>query len=157
MNQLFREFLTYDSATGVFTWTKRPSSKAAPGAVAGVLNSLGYRQIKLRGERYYAHRLAWFFIHGVEPGGELDHINGNPDDNRIANLRVCSRSENLQNRRGNALTGTYFDARRGLWVAEIVGPAGKVYLGSFAEATAGATAYAIAKARLHPFSPEVRL
>lgn len=42
----FADFLAYDPETGLFRWTRSPSSRAPVGSVAGVLNSLGYRQIK---------------------------------------------------------------------------------------------------------------
>jgi len=46
---------------------------------------------------YAAHRVAWFLHHGAWPMGEIDHINGNAQDNRIANLRDVTHKENTRN------------------------------------------------------------
>ena len=48
---------------------------------------------------YSYHRVVWKWVHGVEPGEELDHINRDGHDNRIWNLREVTREENLANRR----------------------------------------------------------
>jgi len=80
--------------------------------------------IGLLGKRYYAHRLAWLYVYGVWPDGDTDHINRNKHDNRIANLRSCSRSENMLNvdydeiygadRENRRLHGRKNRAKRGL-------------------------------------------
>lgn len=93
-----RELLTYDSETGVFRWTKRFSTKIPKDLSAGIVYPRGYIAIRVDGRRYQAHRLAWFYVHGVWPENDVDHINGEKGDNRIANLRLATRSENLSNR-----------------------------------------------------------
>ncbi len=45
--------------------------------------------------RVAMHRL----LTGAQKGQEVDHINGDPLDNRRSNLRICTRSENMQNRK----------------------------------------------------------
>lgn len=47
--------------------------------------------------QYYAHRLAWFYVHGGWPTYYIDHINRRKSDNRIANLREVKPFENSQN------------------------------------------------------------
>jgi hypothetical protein len=39
------------------------------------------------------------------PGTDVDHANGDTLDNQRGNLRVCTRQQNLQNRRGWSSTG----------------------------------------------------
>lgn len=75
-----RSLLTYNPETGEFSWIKT-------GAIAGTRNNHGYIRIQVQGRRITAHRLAWFFMTGAWPDGEIAHINGIRDDNRWANLR----------------------------------------------------------------------
>jgi HNH endonuclease len=81
-----RERLHYDAETGVFT-RRVGSSNARAGDVAGSVHSTGYVRISIDGGKYTAHCLAWFYVHGVWPSDQIDHINRNRSDNRIANLR----------------------------------------------------------------------
>lgn len=53
----------------------------------------------VRGRTYRAANLAWLYVHGVWPTGVIDHINTEPGDNRIANLRDIPPSGNAQNQR----------------------------------------------------------
>ena len=96
---LIREYLSYEPETGVFRWIKRaPRSKYGVGSTAGTIDGDGYRRIIVLGKRHLAHQLAWQLTHGEIPGGlELDHKNHQRDDNRIANLRLATRSENNAN------------------------------------------------------------
>ena len=57
----------------------------------------------------YLHRAVWAVCKGRWPEQQLDHINGNKQDNRIENLREVSQSENNMNMlypwKPNAKTG----------------------------------------------------
>jgi hypothetical protein len=101
-----RELLHYDPETGVFTWIMRGPGRRLCGTV-GSVNPLGYQRIAINRRYYQAHRLAWLYVHGEWPVGDIDHINGDPGDNRIANLRPATRSQNLANskRRKNNTSG----------------------------------------------------
>jgi|CXWK01.1.fsa_nt_gi hypothetical protein len=92
--QQLKSLLDYNPDTGRFVWTKNSSKH---GRIAGQVSN-GYRIIELYGRTYTAHRLAWLYVHGVLPP-ILDHANGDPDDNRIANLRPATRSQNAANSR----------------------------------------------------------
>ena len=93
-----RETLTYDPLSGSLRWLVTRGA-ARYGAVAGTLRPDGYRQIKIDGRTYKAHRLAWLHAHGVWPDDEIDHVNGDRADNRIANLRKATWIENQWNAR----------------------------------------------------------
>jgi hypothetical protein len=70
-------------------------SVAAGQQAENILN--GYMQLGLHGKNYFIHRLAWFYVYGYFPEGDIDHINRERADNRIANLREVSRSCNVKN------------------------------------------------------------
>lgn len=94
------EALDYDQSTGIFTWRTpmQTGGRTGVGQVAGRISSEGYRNIGLGGVRCQAHRLAWLYVHGDWPTGQIDHINGIKTDNRIANLRVVTEAQNKWNR-----------------------------------------------------------
>mgnify|MGYP001607389399 CR=1 FL=1 len=96
--ELLREQLSYDLVTGFFIWNEdRGNPQARSGMQAGTVLATGYRVIRVGGYRYLAHRLAWFYVHGIWPQGEIDHVNFQKDDNRLSNLRDVSRTKNVWN------------------------------------------------------------
>lgn len=149
-----REWLDYDSKTGHLFWKKK-GRKAIPGARAGTVGTHGYRQVYIGGKSHREHRICWLVVNGEFPSAELDHINGRKDDNRMENLRVVTRAENLQNihdahaRSSSGVRGVRFDRRRGIWTAEIQAFGVKRFLGAFSDKGAAEEAYRAAKRRLH--------
>lgn len=117
--QLLKEILHYDPKTGVFTWKHNPGNKNLTGRVAGC-NSKGYRVIGLLGVLYYEHRLAWLYVHGEWPVGQIDHRDTNRSSNRIKNLRDATVSQNQHNRTKKDV-GVYKDKRclKKPWMARI--------------------------------------
>lgn len=79
----------------------------------------------------------------------VDHINRNALDNRKANLRVCTKGQNLCNRpkqsnNAHPYKGVCYRAKKRVWVAEIGGRAKRTYLGTYRTAEEAAAAYDIA-------------
>jgi hypothetical protein len=126
-----RSFLDYNPDTGVFRWKRGKRGKPVVGAVAGSAKGSGYVYIGLHGKAYLAHRLAWLYVHGYFPENCIDHINRNPADNRIENLRVVGMMCNLRNtgnRRNNTsgVKGVYRCGKTGKWYAQVM-VAGKTH------------------------------
>lgn len=91
------DYVSYDAKTGIFVWKVRASPVVKIGDRAGSFDGR-YRGIHIAGKRYQEHRLAYFFVYGEWPQGQIDHINGDKLDNRIENLRVVNGFQNCQNR-----------------------------------------------------------
>ena len=96
-----REYLHYEPETGVLRWKKARGTRAIAGQVAGspARGTNRYKRVKFGGLSLSAHRVAFALHHGRWPHPCCDHINGNAEDNRAANLRECSHSCNMQNSR----------------------------------------------------------
>lgn len=92
--------LAYSQKTGAFRWKKTLGARAKKGRLAGFNPGSGeYQKIKIYGQRYKAQRLAWLLTYKVWPERDMDHINGDPSDNRICNLRQVTGSQNQANRK----------------------------------------------------------
>ena len=148
-----KEVLEYDPTTGIFT-NRVSRSNMRAGSVAGCVTPNGYISISIDGKRYLAHRLAYLCVVGSFPPDHIDHINGIRDDNRLANLRVATRSENCRNsrKRSNNTTGykgVWFDKRTGKFQAQIRINGKKKYLGLFLTPEEAHRAYAKAANTLH--------
>lgn len=87
-----RELLDYNEKTGKFY----AGSGRNFGKEVGGFHGKGYLKIALDGVTYLAHRLAWLYVTGDWPFDVIDHINGDKKDNRIANLRAVTASENIR-------------------------------------------------------------
>jgi hypothetical protein len=123
--------------------------------LAGWTARRGIRFIEIDQRNYKAHRLAWLYVHGVWPTGEIDHRNGDPRDNRIANLRDVTHAVNLQNltkpRAGckSGMLGAQWDASRQKWKASIRTQGASKHLGRFDTPEEAHEAYKNAKRKLH--------
>lgn len=142
------ELLDYDPLTGLFIWKPRCENyfgdtgfgkawnKRYAGKVTGNNASKGYVQISIDNIRYLAHRLAWIYVHGDIQSECIDHINGDRSDNRIANLRQASFTQNLMNSQSIAINkvgvrGVYWDKKSELWRVACSISRKRTWLGSF--------------------------
>mgnify|MGYP003467265442 FL=1 len=128
----------YNADSGWFTALKSGGRRRA-GDRLGYVRPDGYRMISVNGRWEYEHRLAWLISAGVSPTDEIDHINGARADNRLANLRPCTRSQNMMNTQKR---GTILDKRSGKWRAALRVQGRRIWLGTFATEAEAAAAYA---------------
>ena len=94
--KVLRKLLHYNPTTGLFKWLVR-KPRVQLNRRPGTVTIHGYRRIGINGHVYSEHRLAYLYMKGYWPKLEIDHINGNPVDNKWSNLRAASRSLNNQN------------------------------------------------------------
>lgn len=145
-----KHLLEYDPDTGVFR--RAVALRGCKiGEVAGAVHNKGYIKIGVDHRRYFAHRLAWLYVHGTWPPEEVDHINRDCADNRMANLRLASKGQNKWNSRkhidnaGNR-KGAYFNKVLKKWEAKIMKDRKRYYLGLFDTEEQAHAAY-VAKAK----------
>lgn len=148
-----REVLQYNPESGHFTRLIRIGSGGAAGSTAGSRNRSGYLIIPIDGVSYYAHRLAWFYMHNEWPAGDVDHMDGNRTNNRAANLRSVNRRMNLENQRvakshsATGILGVFMV--NGSWVSQIRVKGRTKYLGAFKSPDEAQAVYIAAKRQLH--------
>ena len=115
-----RERIAYNKSTGLFMYLK-PSNSATKGWWGGSISLQGYCRLYFEGRIIQAHSIAWLLTYGIIPKGlEVDHIDGDKTNNKIDNLRLATRSQNLYNRpnsRGNTsiCKGVSLHKKTGLW------------------------------------------
>lgn len=152
-----KKLLTYDPETGVFVWAKQ-TSRIKIGDVAGCNHSSGYRNINIDYKQYSAHRLVWLYMVGAFPPDQIDHINRNKSDNRFANLRAVTGSENQHNANlkitnTSGYKGVYYHKTNKKWAAEICLNNVKNRLGNFSTPEEASAAYLAAQKIYHPTYP----
>jgi hypothetical protein len=130
-HERLKSLVEYDPQTGIFT-RKAASQKGLIGATAGWIYN-GYLYLRVDKTIYKGHRLAWFYVYGEWPPGDIDHINGNRADNRVDNLRVVDDAINSKNQRlyknnKSGVPGVKLKKATGVW---------EVYLGSSPRIYAG--------------------
>lgn len=149
-----RALLDYDATTGTFTWIAKTGRSTRIGTKAGRTDRRGYVGINIRNRKYAAHRLAWLYTYGEWPAAQIDHIDRDPGNNRILNLRDVTGSENCLNRDPRAFlrqegTRGITLHKTGKWQAQICLPGGQTkYLGLFETQEEASEAYQCARAAL---------
>jgi hypothetical protein len=159
-SKILKETLFYNEETGLFIRLKRTSNCIKANQIACRLNSYNnYRQVTFLGKTYQAHRLAWFYVYGVWPTGQIDHINRNKFDNRLVNLRDCTLSENKQNSNMYKTNKTGFKGvfnKGNTYEAGIKVNGKRIYLGRFKEAKDAYQAYVCAAKKFHTHNEVIK-
>lgn len=150
-----RENMAYDPSTGIFAWSKpgygRTVGKPIGSKMVGSKQGNSYLAMKIDGTIFYAHRVAWFYVKGVWPNGTIDHIDGDPSNNRIANLREATSAQNAARRSTTRMIGP----SRGVFphgagfVARLHHGGVRHYLGYFDTAEKAQSAYETKAKQIH--------
>jgi hypothetical protein len=137
-----KQRLDYDPDTGRLVWRfydGHPASWNTQWANKEAFTYVSggrYRQGAIDSVNYHAHQIAWAMHYGEWPTGVIDHINGNGADNKIANLRVVTVSDNAKNAKlssanSSGVTGVTYASKRGRWQAQLVHQKRCIFLGYF--------------------------
>lgn len=148
--ETLRSVLKYDPETGEFTWLAARSNVPI-GARAGTVRADGRLQIKLYGQLYLASRLAWLYVAGAWPEGDIDHKDRNKSNDAFSNLRDAPHGKNMANRTKWRGTSDYLGVqkKRKKWEARICSAGKKLRLGIFETQKDAAKAYNKAAAKTH--------
>ncbi len=136
-----RNLLDYDPNTGVLTWQKvHPKHFYRLGKPAGWQRPDGRVMVSFNEDgqkrEYRAHRVIWLMMTGEWPLEEIDHIDLDPSNNRWANLRLASSSQNmshrgLQSNNKSGHPGVFFNTKTKRWWAYIKQNGQRQHLGVF--------------------------
>ena len=154
---LLRELFSYDAKTGLLIWRKA-SGTARAGREAGWLHESGYVYVGIQGRSYKAHRVIWYLYYGKQPKELLDHIDRNPTNNRIKNLRECTHAQNQQNKRTYAnnqsgVKGVNWYPRYNKWRVRIQHMGKPILVGMYSDFDAACAARLQAQKKLHSHAP----
>ena len=96
---MIADYLVYDETSPTFLRWKKDQGKKKVGQIAGWIRDDGYGLVRLLGTRYYIHRLIYSLLHNIPIDDKIiDHVDGNPRNNEISNLRITTYSGNQRNR-----------------------------------------------------------
>ncbi|EQC4020314.1 TPA: HNH endonuclease signature motif containing protein [Enterobacter hormaechei] len=152
-----KSIIFYNPLTGEFFWKSRDRKEFTSDRIFKSWNSTysgkkcgsltnKYLTIRIKNSLFYCHRLAWAIHFGEWPENDIDHINMDKTDNRISNLRMTSRGQNMSNMaatRANTsgFIGVYWAKRECKWVAGITINYKFQHLGYFDDPIKAAHAY----------------
>ena len=138
MGKLGQEFLKehFEYRDGHLWWVKPTSRNVKVGQQFGTCHNRGYRAGRLKGKNYLEHRLIWLYHYGIWPKEFIDHINGNPGDNRIENLREATNQQNMFNKKSvkgstSIYKGVHWDKQYKKWRASYRYKGKAYYLGRY--------------------------
>lgn len=137
--EILKYFVTYDSNTGIFRWTFPRLGNSKKG-IAGHVSKSGYTRTEINGVKYLNHRLVWLYVYGYFPEGSVDHIDRDPSNNRIENLRVVSHQCNIRNtgnKKNNTsgVKGVCMKKKEKKWTVRINHDGKEIYIGRFKDFT----------------------
>ena len=149
-----KELVRYDASTGKLFWLQPVARWIKPGDEAGTKVKHAV-DVTLDKVTYRAHRIIWLLVTGQDPGAAIvDHVDGNPHNNKIQNLRLATFHQNQCNQKRrtdntSGLKGVTWDKSRGKWVGQIHVKGKHIFLGRHETKEEAYAAYCEAARRLH--------
>lgn len=151
-----RSLLEYDKRTGTLRW--RVMRYGGPFGVVRPGDEAGYRDprdgrlyVRVDGKLYLKHRLIWIIVRGEIPEPEIDHRDGNNNNNKWHNLRLADSSQQKMNMalRSDNTSGRRGVVRRGeRWIAQIKYRGTKRHIGIYRSVDEADQAYQLEAERL---------
>jgi len=131
-----KKHLSYDPNTGVFVKLTSTNNRHKVGDIAGSLDYKWYTILRIAGDNYKSHRLAFLYMTGKFPKNQVDHINHIRNDNRWINLREVTHQENNRNlskakNNKSGVTGVCWNCKSNMWQSYISLMGKRIYLGLF--------------------------
>ena len=168
----WHEYFTYNAETGKLIWKVRPRSFFSTDRSCNAWNTRYAKRVvgadtcygdgipkctitSVNDRKLKVHRIIWEMINGAIPVGMvIDHIDGNPFNNRIENMRMCSQGQNLCNKRIQSnnscgIKGVCYSKVMSSWEAKIMVNGKKTHLGYFNTAEEAGDAYAKGANSMH--------
>ena len=136
----------------IWLWRELKSKPSYWLELKGTITNTGYRQVRINYKHLQYHRVVYFVhnenwnIYDSSMDNQIDHIDRNPLNNNIENLRVVTNQENGWNQYAK---GYCFDKEKGNYRAQIKVDGKNIYLGYFENEDDARTAYLNAKAIHH--------
>lgn len=142
------KILRYDGTTGKLFWKTRTlelfnspkraaswNTKWAGKEAFTSVDAYGYQQGRILNKRYVAHRIIFKMVFGYDPC-QVDHIDGDPQNNVLSNLREVTHKQNGQNqkrpsRNTSGVIGVSWDSATSSWKAQIRANGKNINLGRF--------------------------
>lgn len=156
--EALRELLEYDPETGLFRWSMSPKNRAKAGRQVGTVAGNGRVMIRVLGKPRLAHRIAWAIHYGKFPAHTIDHINRDPADNRIVNLRDVPQAVNSRNHPQRPILVGPTPTADGRWQASVHQYGGSEPIGVFDTIEEATAAWETAKKYIrYPDEPRPKL
>ena len=143
----------FDYKDGHLYYRNDKNNQINAGDRAGGVNSTGYQLVRFNGKRYLLHRIIFIMHHGYLPK-YVDHIDNDPLNNRIENLRECTFSENRCNvkkskNNTSGEKGVVWSKKENKWVVRISKSGVRYFVGKFKDFESAKSAIRIKRKELH--------
>lgn len=145
--------MLFDYKYGNLYWKQSSNRKVKAGSLAGGIDNKGRRRICIKGKNYQAHRLVYLLHYGYMPE-MLDHIDNNPLNNELSNLRPANHSKNGFNRKigknnTSGIKGLTWNKKSEKWQTSIKANNKTHYFGYYKYKDIAETVLTMARQKLH--------